>query len=436
MGLGYIGCVSAACLADNGHHVVGVDIKPDKVRMVKEGRSPITEPGLPELIRKGVDAGQLEATRNARRAIQDAELVVICVGTPSGRHGGVSLRAVQKVCQEVGEALAESDDYKVISIRSTIPPGTAAGRLIPAIEERSGKRIGQDFGFCTNPEFLREGSAISDFMQPSYTIIGEYDERSGDRMAGVYGFTDAPLHRVPLGVAEMVKYASNAFHALKVTFANELGNICQAYGIDSHEVMEVFIQDERLNISPKYLKPGFAFGGPCLGKDMRALVYAARHQDVSVPVLGATLRSNRRQIAKVVEMIEEEGRKPLGMIGLSFKTNSDDLRESPAVTLAERLLGKGFPLEIYDHEVALAQIYGRNKDYVTRVLPHISELLLDSLPQVVNKAEIVVVTKPLKPDKQRELFDLLRPDQTLIDLVRLDQELVEGFEGKYLGIGW
>ncbi len=404
--------------------------------MIKNGKSPITEPMLPELIQKGVHSGRLEATRDTRKAVQNADLIVICVGTPSGRHGGVSLRAVQKVCREVGDALANSDGYKVISIRSTIPPGNASSKLIPDIEERSGKRIGEDFGFCTNPEFLREGSAISDFNHPAYTIIGQYDQRSGDLVAQIYDFSDAPVHRVDLGVAEMVKYSSNAFHALKVTFANEIGNICQAYGIDSHEVMKVFMQDERLNISPKYLLPGFAFGGPCLGKDMRALVYAARHQDVSVPVLSATLRSNQYQVNKVVEMIEEQGRQPVGMVGLSFKSSSDDLRESPAVTLAERLIGKGFPLQIYDHEVLLAQINGRNKDYVTRVLPHISELLLDSLPDVINNAGIVVATKPLKPDKQKELFSLLQSEQTLVDLVRLDQELVEEFEGKYFGIGW
>jgi GDP-mannose 6-dehydrogenase len=435
-GLGYVGCVSIACLARNDHHVLGVDIQSEKVKRIQQGKSPIIEPGLAELIQTGVAAGKIEATCDVSYAVQHADIAIICVGTPSKRNGDLELKYVERVCCDIGQALAKKKSYMVVVIRSTILPGAAQERLIPALETESGKKAGQDFGFCVNPEFLREGSAISDFDHPPYTLIGQLDEKGGAQVAQLYAHLDAPLYRVPIGAAEMVKYASNAFHALKVVFANEIGNVCQTYGIDSHRVMDVFAQDTKLNLSPYYLKPGFAFGGSCLGKDVRALLYAARRQDIRVPVLESILPSNQLQTQKAVELLLHEGKRKVGIIGLSFKPNTDDLRESPAMELAERLLGKGFELHIYDREVSLSRLHGSNRAYMEQVIPHIGSLMRTSLEETVGVAEAVVVTKRLKRVEHDQLLRLLRSDQTLIDLIRLDEQTVRGFEGKYYGICW
>ena len=435
-GLGYVGCVSTACFARDGHHVVGVDINPEKVESIREGKSPIIEPGLEDLIQQGVDAGRIEATDDAAYAINRADAAMICVGTPSQPNGGLDLTYVERVCQDIGQALAGKASYTVIVVRSTMLPGSAQERIIPILESTSGKRAGEDFGFCTNPEFLREGSALADFDHPPYTVIGQLDERSGERVAQLYVDVDAPLYRAPLGVAEMIKYASNAFHALKVVFANEIGNVCDAYDIDSHQVMDIFVQDTHLNLSPYYLKPGFAFGGSCLGKDLRALLYTARQGDIRLPVLESVLPSNQLQVQKVLDLLMRLDKRLVGMVGLSFKPNTDDLRESPAVELAERLIGKGFDLSIYDREVSLSRLHGSNRAYIDCVIPHIGSLLQPTLEETVEAAEVVVVTQRLHEDEQRQLLSILRPQQTLIDLVRLDGRGLQAFEGDYRGIAW
>ena len=435
-GLGYVGCVSAACLARDGHHVIGVDINPLKVESIRAGRSPIIEPGLDVLIADGVADGRLVATADGEAAVERAELVLVCVGTPSRPNGSLELAYVERVCRDIGRHLARKGSYTTVAVRSTMLPGSAQERLIPILEAESGRRAGEGFGFCVNPEFLREGTALADFDHPPYTVIGQFDERSGDSLARLYAHLDAPLYRVPLGVAEMVKYTSNAFHALKVVFANEIGNICQIYGVDSHQVMEIFVQDDRLNIAPTYLKPGFAFGGSCLGKDLRALLYAARQRDVSAPVLESILPSNRLQIEKAVALLLRDGRRRVGVIGLSFKPSTDDLRESPAVELVERLIGKGFEVLVYDREVSLARLHGSNREYIERVLPHIGSLIRPTMDEVIAPAEAVVVAKHLAPEEQEHLFARLREEQMLIDLVRLDGQLVRRFAGRYHGIAW
>ena len=435
-GLGYVGCVSAACFARDGHHVVGVDINLEKVSNIRAGRSPIIEPGLDELVRQGVAAGRIEATDNVIYAVHHAEVILICVGTPSRPNGSLDLTYVERVCRDIGQALASKSSYAVIVVRSTILPGSARESLIPLLESASGRQVGEDFGFCVNPEFLREGSAIADFDNPPYTVIGQIDDRSGEQVSRLYADIDAPLYRVPLGVAEMVKYASNAFHALKVVFANEIGNVCDEYGIDSHQVMDIFVQDTRLNLSPYYLRPGFAFGGSCLGKDLRALLYAARQRDVRLPVLESVLPSNQLQIQKALDLLIQLGKRRIGLVGLSFKSNTDDLRESPAVELAERLIGKGFSLAIYDREVSLSRLHGSNRAYIDRVIPHLSSLLQPTLEETVKAVDVVVVTQRLSEDEQEQLFGALRSDQTLIDLVRLDGRGLQTFRGKYRGIAW
>jgi GDP-mannose 6-dehydrogenase len=387
-----------ACLARDGHDLIGVDVNPQKVNSVKAGRSPIIEPGLEALIQAGVASERVKATCDVDSAIQHAEIAMICVGTPSKRNGDLELKYVERVCRDIGHALAAKDGYTVVVVRSTVLPGSASERLIPALEAGSGKTVGQNLGFCINPE--------------------------------------APIYRIPIGVAEMIKYASNAFHALKVVFANEIGNICQQYGIDSHQVMDVFTQDTKLNLSPYYLKPGFSFGGSCLGKDLRALLYAARQRDVRAPVLESVLPSNQLQTQKAVDMLLQEGKRKVGLIGLSFKPNTDDLRESPAIELAERLIGKGFELWVYDREVSLSRLQGSNRAYIDQVIPHISSLMRPSLEETIDNAEAVVVAKRLTSSEREQLLSLLRPQQILIDLVRLNGQHVDEFGGKYCGICW
>ncbi|HMQ56598.1 MAG TPA: nucleotide sugar dehydrogenase, partial [Anaerolineae bacterium] len=407
-----------------------------KIEMIQAGKSPIIEPGLADLIERGVQTGRLQATDNVIEAIARTEVAMICVGTPSMENGGLELKYLERVCESIGQALAGKSGETVVVVRSTVLPGTVQERLIPILEIHAGKQVGRDFGFCVNPEFLREGSAIADFDNPPYTVIGQFDARSGDQVARLYEQIEAPLYRVGLGAAEMVKYASNAFHALKVVFANEIGNICQTYGIDGHEVMDVFVQDTKLNLSPYYLKPGFAFGGSCLGKDVRALLYAARQRDTNVPVLESIIPSNHLQTQKAIDMLLREEKRKVGVLGLSFKSNTDDLRESPAVEMTERLIGKGFELHIYDREVSLSRLHGSNQAYLNHVIPHLSSLMHDSLAELVAATEAVVITKPLKEEEYSELVDLLRPDHTVIDLVRLNGRTIPKFEGVYHGICW
>jgi GDP-mannose 6-dehydrogenase len=431
-GLGYVGCVSAACLAEAGNQVIGVDVNPTKVEIINDGRSPIVEDGVNELIATVVKAGQLVATTDSERAIRDSELSLVCVGTPSNQNGSLHLQHVEQVCREIGAALKTKSQRHVVVIRSTMLPGTVQNTVIPALEESSGKKAGTDFGICINPEFLREGSSLKDYHAPPFTLIGADDEDTVAAVRGLYANINAPVFVTSLKTAEMVKYVCNCFHALKVSFANEIGNLCKALEIDSHEVMNVFCQDTKLNLSPYYLKPGFAFGGSCLPKDLRAINYKAKELDVEVPVLSAILPSNRMQIERAVEMVLHSGKKRVGVLGFSFKAGTDDLRESPMVTLIETLIGKGFELTIYDRDVLLARLVGANKEYIEREIPHISKLMRDTIEGVLNDSDVVIIGN--QAAEFRSVAERLRKDQQLIDLVRLFDSRTSS--ENYQGICW
>ncbi|HEY3108104.1 MAG TPA: nucleotide sugar dehydrogenase [Chloroflexota bacterium] len=430
LGLGYVGCVSAAGLSREGHAVIGVDVNPAKVELVGAGRSPIVEPGVDELLGEAARLGRLEATSDGRLAVQRSEVSLICVGTPSNGNGGLQLRYVENVCREIGAALAASRDYHVVVVRSTVLPGTVRDRVIPLLEEHSGRRAGADFGVCMNPEFLREGSGLHDYDHPSQVVIGELDARSGDAVARLYGAVDAPVVRTTIETAETVKYVNNAFHALKVAFANEIGNLCKAHRIDGQEVMRIFCQDRQLNISPAYLMPGFAFGGSCLPKDLRALLRRAKERDLDCPVLRAVQESNQEQIRRGIELVESTGRKRVGVLGLSFKAGTDDVRESPVVPLVETLVGRGYRVHVYDEKVEPDRLIGANRSYLERELPHIASLMRPSIDEVVADAEVVVLANGCAAF--RGVPRLMREDQVLIDLVgaaRRNGELRGGYEG-------
>ncbi|MBE7472407.1 MAG: GDP-mannose dehydrogenase [Anaerolineae bacterium] len=432
-GLGYVGCVSAACFAREGHEVIGVDVNPLKVNMINAGQSPIIETGVDELIHQAVTAGRLRATTLTAEAITQADVSLICVGTPSNENGSLDLKYVHHVAGEIGQALTTQKKYHVIAIRSTVLPGTVTNEVIPLLEEISGLKVGTDFGVCSNPEFLREGSAVADFYRPAFTLIGQWDERSGDRVAAIYKNIDAPVVRTDLPTAEMIKYVSNTFHALKITFANEIGNFCKKMSIDSHEVMRIFCMDTKLNISPVYLKPGYAFGGSCLPKDLRALLHRARQEDLDLPVLQAIPRSNELQARLGVEAVLRTGKKRIGILGLSFKAGTDDLRESPLVYLAETLLGKGYDLRIYDENVSMARLTGANKQYIEKVIPHISSLLSSSLDEVLAMSEVLVVGNRLPA--VATLLEQTNDRHIIIDLVRI-REGLNGLDENYQGICW
>jgi len=431
-GLGYVGCVSAACFAKEGHDVTGVDVSPVKVEIINSGRSPIVEAGIAELIGEMVAARRLRASGDSGAAVRDTELSLICVGTPSNPNGSLDLTYIKRVCQEIGAALKKKRERHVVVIRSTMLPGTIESVVVPTLEVYSGKKAGSDFGICINPEFLREGTSLKDFYAPPFTLIGADEE---DVVAGVrrlYTGVDAPLYAVGVKAAEMVKYACNCFHALKVSFANEIGNICKELAIDSHQVMDVFCRDTKLNLSPYYLKPGFAFGGSCLPKDLRAIAYKAKELDVDVPVLSTIMQSNRQQIERAVEMVLRTGRKRVGVLGFSFKAGTDDLRESPMVSLIETLIGKGMQLALYDRDVSLARLFGANKEYIEREIPHISQLMRGSVAEVIADSEVIVIGN--KAEEFRQIEESLRAGQTVIDLVRLFEGRVS--DGSYEGICW
>jgi GDP-mannose 6-dehydrogenase len=431
-GLGYVGCVSAACFAKDGHEVIGVDVSQAKVEIINDGKSPIVEAGIGELIHEAVSAGRLRATSDSADAVKNSELSLICVGTPSNTNGSLNLSYIKRVCQEIGTALERKHARHIIVLRSTMLPGTIESLVIPTLEVYSGKKVGRDFGVCINPEFLREGTSIKDFHMPPFTLIGADDEDTAAEVKRLYAAIDAPLYVTGVKTAEMVKYACNCFHALKVSFANEIGNICKELKIDSHQVMEIFCHDTKLNLSPYYLKPGFAFGGSCLPKDLRALNYKAKELDVEVPVLAAILPSNRLQVERAVEMVLATGKRRVGVLGLSFKAGTDDLRESPMVSLIETLIGKGIQLTIYDRDVSLARLFGANKEYIEREIPHISQLMCERIEDVVEQSDILIVGN--KAEEFRLSKTQLRTNQLLIDLVRLFEDQQTG--GDYQGICW
>jgi len=431
-GLGYVGCVSAACLARDGHEVLGVDVNPIKVEIINSGRSPIVEPGIDELIRRTVDAGRLRATLDALEAVHGSDISLVCVGTPSHHNGSLDLTAIKRVCQQIGEAISAKSRYHIVVARSTMLPGTIEQTIIPTLEVFSGKRAGRDFGVAINPEFLREGTSIADFDHPPFTLVGANDEDAAAPLRRLYTHIDAPMINLGVKEAEMVKYACNAFHAVKITFANEIGNLCKAMGVDSHQVMEAFCKDTKLNLSPYYLKPGFAFGGSCLPKDLRAITHRAKELDVDVMMLDSILASNRRQVERAVDMVLATGHKNVGVLGLSFKSGTDDLRESPMVALVETLLGKGLKLSIYDRDVELARLFGANQSYIESGIPHISQLLRSDLNETIEQAEVIIIGK--KEDEFRQLADRLNNGRVIIDLVRLLE--VDDARKSYQGMCW
>ncbi|MCG5220676.1 nucleotide sugar dehydrogenase [Streptosporangium sp. KLBMP 9127] len=432
-GLGYVGCVSAACLATRGHEVVGVDVNPVKIDLITRGRAPVVEERIGELTAEVVRTGALRATADVGEAIAATEVSLICVGTPSAPNGSLSTAFLERVAEQIGHALAGLSHRHTIVFRSTMLPGTCADLLIPILERASGLRAGVGFGVAVNPEFLREGTSIRDFFEPPKTVIGEFDPESGDVVAALYEGLPGEVFRVPLEVAEMTKYADNAFHGVKISFANELGAICQALGLDSHQVMDVFLADRKLNISPAYLRPGFAFGGSCLPKDLRGLVYAARRADVSVPLLSHVLPSNDEHLRRAFDLVTASGRRRIGLFGLSFKPGTDDLRESPLVELAERLIGKGYDLRIYDANVTMSRLMGANRDYIESRLPHLGDLLSNSADDVLAHAEVCVVGC-----KDTAVLDALdgAGDRTIIDLVRLPDAAARRTDPGYVGLGW
>lgn len=433
-GLGYVGCVSAACFAARGHQVIGVDVNPTKMQFLREGKAPVIEERIGELTAGVVEAGLLTVSDDAARAVTETDISIICVGTPSAPSGGLSTEYLERASEDVGAALATKDAWHVVAYRSTMVPGTCEDILIPILERASGKRAGVDFGVCVNPEFLREGSSVRDFMTPPKTVVGQTDDRSGEMVMSLYDGLSGKRFRVPLKVAEMTKYADNSFHALKVAFGNEIGTICARLGLDSHAVMEIFLSDTKLNISDAYLRPGFAFGGSCLPKDVRALMHTARQKDLEVPVIANIMVSNEAQVRRVVDMIISVGARKVGIFGLSFKSGTDDLRESPLVELAERLLGKGFDVKVYDENVALSHLVGANRAYITGHLPHLGELLTGDIDTVVEHGDILVAasTDPAVV----EAVDRARPGTVIIDLVRLPGAEERRLNKDYIGIGW
>jgi GDP-mannose 6-dehydrogenase len=429
-GLGYVGTVSAACLATDGHRVVGVDVNAEKVASVNDARSPIVEPGLDRLLADAVAHGTLRATTSVDEAVEASDVSLLCVGTPSRRNGSLDLSYLVGVCEQVGHALRDRDRYHVVVVRSTVLPGTTHDLLIPTLEAASGRAYGNDFGVAVNPEFLREGTAVKDFRHPPFTLVGHNHAVDAAGAAALYTGIDAELVSTDIRVAEMIKYASNAWHALKICFANEIGTICKELGIDSHDVMNLFCRDAKLNLSAAYLKPGFAFGGSCLPKDVRALQYRAKELDVDVPVLQSILPSNSLQIHRGIAEVLSTGKRRVGLLGFSFKAGTDDLRESPLVILAEALLGKGMQLKIYDRNVSIARLVGANKNYIEEQIPHLSALLCESVDEVIALSDVIVVGNQ-SPEFGAALSEC-RADQTIIDLVRVPAPPA----GEYRGICW
>jgi GDP-mannose 6-dehydrogenase len=419
-GLGYVGAVTAGCFAADGHQVLGVDPVPEKVELMNRGQSPIVEAEIGEIVAETARNGRLRATQDPTVAVEDTDLSFVCVGTPSQSNGNLDLRYIRRICEQIGNALRTKSDRHTVVIRSTILPGTMRNVVIPTLQEFSRKRAGEDFGICNNPEFLREGSAVRDFRSPPKTVIGELDRASGDLLASLYEKLDAPLIRTDLNTAEMVKYVDNCWHALKIGFANEIGNLCDSIDVDAEAVMNIFCQDKKLNISPAYLKPGFAFGGSCLPKDLRALSYQAKMRDLELPILCAVLPSNEMQVARGAKLVVDSGNSRVGVLGFSFKAGTDDLRESPVIEVIERLIGKGYDLRIYDRNVSMAALVGANRDFILNRIPHISRLMVSSIDAVLAHAKTIVIGN--NDPEFSQIQTKLREDQVLVDLVRITRQ--------------
>ena len=433
LGLGYVGTTVGTCLAQLGHEVVGIDIDRAKVDMINQAVSPIVEPELPELLAEQVRSGRLRATWDCLEDVWKAEAILICVGTPSQANGALNLQYVINVARDIGDCLKDRRDKPLVVVRSTVLPGTTETVITPIIGERCGKEPGKGFGLVYQPEFMREGSSLLDFYHPPKVVIGELDGESGEKALALNQGIDAPVFRCPIRVAEMIKYADNAFHALKVAFANEIGAFCKSQGVDARQVMDIFCHDRKLNISEKYLRPGPPFGGSCLPKDLRALLHQAKVKDVELPLLSSILPSNEIHTHRIFQVIRDTGKRKVGLVGLSFKAGTDDLRESPMVSLAETLLGKGYELMIHDREVEHARLIGSNKCYVDEHIPHLVELLTDDLAELVQESEVVVFSR--KPDQNPEEYKdiLVSSEKIIIDLVGVDLEITPS---RYIGICW
>ena len=414
-GLGYVGAVCAGCLSARGHEVIGVDVSQTKIDLINQGKSPIVEPGLAELLEAGVKSGRLRGTTDVAAAVLASELSFIAVGTPSKRNGDRDLGYMESVCKQIGAALRDKQERHTVVVRSTVLPGTVKNVVIPLIEAASGKKAGVDFGVATNPEFLRESTAIKDYDFPAMTVIGELDQQSGDLLQELYSELDAPIIRKSIEVAEMIKYTCNVWHAAKVTFANEIGNIAKAAGVDGREVMDVVCQDHKLNLSKYYMKPGFAFGGSCLPKDVRALSYRAGSLDVEAPLISSLMRSNAAQVKKAFDIVTNYDKRRIGLLGLSFKAGTDDLRESPLVELAEMLIGKGYELRIFDSNVEYARVFGANKEYIESKIPHVSSLLCKELDEVVAQSDVLIIGNGEK--RFAEVMESVGEDKQIVDLV-------------------
>ena len=432
-GLGYVGTVTAACLADRGCTIHGVDSNSTKVDLINSGKSPLREAKLDELIERTVASGKLRATTDAQDAVNQSDVSLICVGTPSKANGDLDLQYVRRVAEEIGTILAAKKAYHTLIMRSTVLPGTTWNVVKPILEESSSKSVGRELGLCFNPEFLREGSAVADFYDPPFTIIGSKNPADADQVRSLYDWLETELIVCDVQVAETLKYVNNCFHAMKVVFANEVGRLCHALNIDSHLLMEIFCKDTRQNISPLYFKPGYAFGGSCLPKDLRALLYQAKTLDVPMELFRATLDSNRTQMEIGVQMVERLGNKHVGLLGLSFKAGTDDLRESPLVTFAETLLGRGYELKIFDEDVSMAKLLGTNRDYIQQHLPHIGALLESSLERVVEQSETIVIGN--SNPTFRKVLNGLSEHKEIVDLVRIIPE-EPPVDSSYHGIGW
>ncbi len=431
-GLGYVGVVTAGCLASMGHRVTGVDINEVKVQMLSDGISPIIEKDLPELLENNRKKGLIQATTDTRQAILETEMSIICVGTPSRSNGCLDTRYIEAVCREIGEVLKEKEEKHILIFRSTMIPGTMRGIVIPMLESYSGKINGEGFDAAFNPEFLRESTAVFDFYNPPKTVVGADSDEVAQKILSIYGEVTGERITTDIEVAEMVKYVDNNFHALKITFANEIGMLCKNLGLDSHQVMNIFMKDTKLNISATYLRPGFAFGGSCLPKDLRAISCLARMHDVETPLLNSLMVSNTMQVTNAAKKIMSFGKKKIGLAGFSFKEGTDDLRESPMVELIEILLGKGYDIKLYDRNVFLSRLLGANKEYITEKIPHISSLMVDTLDELLEDREIIVIGNKDK-EFERILTDA-GADQKIFDLVRIGDISKAG--DNYEGISW
>ena len=428
-GLGYVGTVSAACLAQGGHRVIGVDVAHVKVDLINQGQTPIIEAEIGDIIHDTVQSGRLLATMDARWAIEETDMAIVCVGTPSLPNGALDTSYVEKVTAEIGGLIRARTKPFLFVLRSTVLPNTIDSRIIPLLEECSGREIGDGYDVLFHPEFLREGTAVSDYYDPPKIIVGERAPGAGQPVFDLYAGIEAPCFATSIRVAETVKYVDNAFHAVKITFANEIGQFCKAHAVDSRQVMDIFRADTKLNISTKYLKPGFAFGGSCLPKDLRALMYAARSRDVSLPMLGNVLNSNKALVERVLRMILEQDARSVGLVGLSFKPGTDDLRESPLIELAERLIGKGLQVRAYDQDVNLSRLVGKNKAYVEERLPHISRNIVTSLDGLCD-SEVIVIGHPIASS---QITAWLKQGKAVVDLVGIGDN---GCYSSYSGVAW